>query len=123
MCNTPPHCARVRVCVQRAMVECYRALRQNDSLGRNRAAYRITVRQLESMVRLSEALARLHLDDEVGLSYQRSAGCSRVCVTCMAYLRMLCVHIAILEACSTLPARVDVDDEVSLKEVFVLIRV
>jgi len=45
------------------LVECYRLLRQNDILGRNKTAYRITVRQLESLIRLSEALARLHLDE------------------------------------------------------------
>ncbi|CAM9248993.1 unnamed protein product, partial [Phaeothamnion confervicola] len=56
-----------------AMVECYRALRQNDCLGRGRTAYRITVRQLESMVRLSEALARLHLDNEVRPKYVKEA--------------------------------------------------
>jgi DNA replication licensing factor MCM6 len=47
------------------LVECYRLLRQNDILGKNKTAYRITVRQLESLVRLSEGLARLHLDHEV----------------------------------------------------------
>ncbi|GMI14349.1 hypothetical protein TrVE_jg11240 [Triparma verrucosa] len=54
---------------QDRLVECYRMLRQGDTLGRNRTAYRITVRQLESMIRLSEALARLHCDDEVKPAY------------------------------------------------------
>ena len=35
----------------------------------NKKSYRITVRQLESMVRLSEAMARVHLDDEVKPEY------------------------------------------------------
>ena len=35
------------------------------SAGVNKASYRITVRQLESMIRLAEALARLYCDDEV----------------------------------------------------------
>lgn len=58
---------------QKVMVECYRNLRQGDTMGRSRTAYRITVRQLESMIRLSEALARLHCDDFVRPSYVREA--------------------------------------------------
>jgi DNA replication licensing factor MCM6 len=55
------------------MVDCYRKLRQGDTLGRSRSAYRITVRQLESMVRLSEALARLYCADEIQPAYVREA--------------------------------------------------
>ncbi len=58
---------------QQVLVDCYRRLRQGDSLGRNRTAYRITVRQLESMIRLSEALARLHCDEEIRPQYIREA--------------------------------------------------
>ena len=58
---------------RKVLVDCYRLLRQNDILGRNKTAYRITVRQLESLVRLSEALARLHLDDTVQPVYVKEA--------------------------------------------------
>ena len=58
---------------QKVLVDCYRKLRQGDTLGRSRSAYRITVRQLESMIRLSEALARLHCDQEIQPSYVREA--------------------------------------------------
>ena len=58
---------------QTVMVECYRKLRQGDTMGRSRSAYRITVRQLESMVRLSEAMARLHCADEITPAFVREA--------------------------------------------------
>jgi DNA replication licensing factor MCM6 len=45
------------------LVESYRKLRQNDKVGSN--SYRITVRQLESLVRLSEGLARLYSESHV----------------------------------------------------------
>jgi DNA replication licensing factor MCM6 len=51
---------------KRVVVSCYKKLRQADAVGQSSSSYRITVRQLESMIRLSEALARLHLDEEVG---------------------------------------------------------
>ena len=47
------------------LVDQYRHLRQRDSGGGVKSSWRITVRQLESMVRLSEAMARLQCSDQV----------------------------------------------------------
>ena len=50
------------------LIEEYVKLRLSDQ-GKGKTVWRITVRQLESMIRLSEALARAHLDKEVGVVY------------------------------------------------------
>ena len=55
------------------LIENYRKLRETDMSGLGKSAYRITVRQLESMVRLSEALAKLHCDSEVKPKYVKEA--------------------------------------------------
>ncbi|CAE7154303.1 unnamed protein product [Rhizoctonia solani] len=47
------------------LVEKYRILRQSDATGVGKNSYRITVRQLESMVRLSEAIARANCTHEI----------------------------------------------------------
>ncbi|CAO3625726.1 unnamed protein product [Cunninghamella echinulata] len=51
------------------LASCYRDLRQGDSQGVARNSYRITVRQLESMIRLSEAIARVYCSEEILESY------------------------------------------------------
>uniref|UniRef100_A0A0N5B2F8 DNA replication licensing factor MCM6 n=1 Tax=Strongyloides papillosus TaxID=174720 RepID=A0A0N5B2F8_STREA len=48
-----------------ALVAEYKKLRSDDGSSGGHSSWRITVRQLESMVRLSEALARLHCSSEV----------------------------------------------------------
>ncbi|KAJ2464308.1 MCM DNA helicase complex subunit mcm6, partial [Coemansia sp. RSA 2320] len=56
----------------RLLWESYRNLRQDDA-GAARNAYRITVRQLESLIRLSEALARAHCVEVVTPRHVREA--------------------------------------------------
>uniref|UniRef100_A0A5K3FJ61 DNA replication licensing factor MCM6 n=3 Tax=Mesocestoides corti TaxID=53468 RepID=A0A5K3FJ61_MESCO len=55
------------------MVEEYKKLRQRDASSASKSAWRITVRQLESLVRLSEAVARLHCADTVTVPFVREA--------------------------------------------------
>jgi len=54
---------KISQAAQEVMITEYKKLRQRESS--NKSAWRITVRQLESMIRLSEALARMHLLEEV----------------------------------------------------------
>ncbi|CAG5124538.1 unnamed protein product [Candidula unifasciata] len=55
------------------MVEEYKRLRQRDSSGAGSSSWRITVRQLESMIRLSEAMSRMHCQDEVRPGHVKEA--------------------------------------------------
>jgi DNA replication licensing factor MCM6 len=64
---------RITAAAQKQLVGSYKRLRSDDAAPGSSAAYRITVRQLEALVRLSEALARLHLRDEVTRSDVKEA--------------------------------------------------
>ncbi|KAH9943221.1 MCM-domain-containing protein [Epithele typhae] len=55
------------------LVSKYRELRQDDATGAGRNSYRITVRQLESMIRLSEAIARANCTAEITPAFVREA--------------------------------------------------
>ncbi|NP_989393.1 zygotic DNA replication licensing factor mcm6 [Xenopus tropicalis] len=55
------------------IVEQYKRLRQRDGTGVTKSAWRITVRQLESMIRLSEGMARMHCSDEVQPKHVKEA--------------------------------------------------
>lgn len=81
------------------LVESYKQQRQADSTGGARTSYRITVRQLESLTRLSGALARLHLDN-----------CVRPHYVCEA-VRLLRKSIIHVEAEGVEPQEKDNDDE------------
>lgn len=56
---------KVTSATAKLFAEKYRDLRQDDATGAGRNSYRITVRQLESMIRLSEAIAKAHCNNEV----------------------------------------------------------
>ena len=50
---------------RKLLVESYVALRRGDTTPGSRVAYRMTVRQLEALIRLSEAIARSYLETQV----------------------------------------------------------
>ncbi|CAG9537904.1 unnamed protein product [Cercopithifilaria johnstoni] len=55
------------------LVSEYKRLRMSDSNNAATSSWRITVRQLESLIRLSEALARLHCEGEVKAEHVHEA--------------------------------------------------
>ncbi|CAH2354635.1 DNA replication licensing factor Mcm6p [[Candida] railenensis] len=55
------------------LVQRYKELRNDDAQGLGRSSYRITVRQLESMIRLSEAIARANCTEEITPSFVAEA--------------------------------------------------
>lgn len=51
----------------------YTALRQREGNGAGKSTWRVTVRQLESLIRLSEAFAKLECLDEVTVRHVEEA--------------------------------------------------
>lgn len=69
----------------KVIVDKYRALRQDDSTGHGRNSSRITVRQLESMIRLSEAIARANCMQEVSrCRIVSSSACPNTKISCVS---------------------------------------
>merc|ERR1719431_2131136 len=58
---------------QELLVQQYKHLRQRDTGGSAKSSWRITVRQLERMLRLSESFARLHCSEEVTAKHVKEA--------------------------------------------------
>ncbi|KAK1276112.1 Protein PROLIFERA [Acorus gramineus] len=58
---------------RKVLVDSYVTLRRGDTAPGSRVAYRMTVRQLEALIRLSEAIARSHLEREVRPAHVRVA--------------------------------------------------
>ena len=49
----------------------YKSIRQREKADNHRTAYKVTVRALESLIRLSEAMARAHCDNQIRPMYVR----------------------------------------------------
>ncbi|GME90752.1 unnamed protein product [Ambrosiozyma monospora] len=55
------------------LVDKYKELRSDDAQGLGRSSYRITVRQLESLIRLSEAIARANCSEYISPKFVAEA--------------------------------------------------
>ncbi|KXZ56847.1 hypothetical protein GPECTOR_1g764 [Gonium pectorale] len=55
------------------LVRSYKELRADDAAPGTQSSYRITVRQLEALIRLSEAMARVYCDKDIKPQYVREA--------------------------------------------------
>ncbi|KAJ2657889.1 MCM DNA helicase complex subunit mcm6 [Coemansia sp. RSA 1200] len=82
----------------RLLWESYRNLRQDDAGGGSRNASRITVRQLESLIRLSEALARAHCSRTIEVPHVREA--VRLLRRSIVHVEMDDVDVDVLEGAS-----------------------
>jgi len=59
---------------QATLVRSFKRLRGDDAAPGTQSAYRITVRQLEALVRLSEAMARVYLSSTVTAEHVAEVG-------------------------------------------------
>ncbi|KAK6644349.1 MCM DNA helicase complex subunit mcm6 [Polyplax serrata] len=55
------------------LIKCYTNLRQKDNFASGKTSFRVTVRQLESMIRLAEAMAKMECSDEVNEKHVHEA--------------------------------------------------
>merc|ERR1740129_2593792 len=62
---------RVTPDAHQRLIKCYKKLREDRTYVRGSAG--VTVRQLESLLRLSEAIARIHLNDKISADFVSQA--------------------------------------------------
>lgn len=104
--------------IQPLLVEKYVRLRQGDAgVGAGKQAYRITVRQLEALIRLSEAIARLHLDEEIKPEYvERAFHLLRTSIVQVESGSIALGRLAVADLESDVPGEVDQNQPVLGRE-------
>lgn len=69
---------------RKLLVDSYVALRRGDTAPGSRVAYRMTVRQLEALIRLSEAIARCYMETQV----LKLFGYLSICIDIVTHFRV-----------------------------------